>query len=692
VSPQFHVQHDNFFETVHPDGNNPKTISNWQRLAGLISAMGAHLPRPYHANLEDAYQQVPMEDPNQAEQTETPSNSTELPVLEGDAPPDSHHRLEELAAFDTSPIRRSGRERRMTTRMRESLEQNQGRRAFTSTYYEAMHEYDYSIQTACDDPISFLTKTDADTMYLHQALREPDRDQFIKAVIKEVNDHIVRKHWDLILISQVPKDQKVLDAVWSMKRKRHLLTRKVYKWKARLNVHGGQQEFAVNYFDTYAPVVTWPTIRLLLTLAILNGWATRQIDFILAYPQAEIEYDMYMHLPTGIELRQGNKPCCLRLKKNIYGQKQAGRTFYLYMVKGLIKLGYVQSAIDTCVFYRGTTIFFTYVDDGIFIDTSVEKINLAVTELSNEFNIEDKGDVSEYLGVKIEYLDDGRIKLFQPHLIDQIITELNLDPNVKVRPTPAASTRILQRFQKEPSHVKPWHYRSVIGKLNFLEKSTRPDISYAVHQCARFSHDPKVSHSQAVEHLGKYLLGTKMQGLFLDPKKDISFDVYVDSDFVGNWNRQTAEEDESTSKSRSGYVIMFANCPLIWTSKLQTMVGLSTTECEYMALSQSLREAIPLMEMLKELKTKGFSSYSETPRVHCKCFEDNSGALELARLPKMRPRTKHINQVLHHFRSFVKDGSIKVLPIESINQKGDIFTKPLAQNQFVKLRRMLMGW
>jgi len=89
VSPQFHVQHDDFFETVHPDGNNPKTISNWQRLAGLINAMGAHLPRPYHANLEDAYQLAPIEDPNQPEQDEPPSNSTELPVLEGDAPTDT---------------------------------------------------------------------------------------------------------------------------------------------------------------------------------------------------------------------------------------------------------------------------------------------------------------------------------------------------------------------------------------------------------------------------------------------------------------------------------------------------------------------------------------------------------------------------------------------------------------------------
>jgi len=113
-------------------------------------------------------------------------------------------------------------------------------------------------------------------MYLHQALQQDDRDQFIHAVIKEVNDHIQRGHWELAPLSSVPKEEKVLDAVWSMKRKRHILTRKVYKWKARLNVHGGQQEYAVNFYDTYAPVVTWPTIRLLLTLGIIHKWKSRQ--------------------------------------------------------------------------------------------------------------------------------------------------------------------------------------------------------------------------------------------------------------------------------------------------------------------------------------------------------------------------------------------------------------------------------
>jgi hypothetical protein len=86
----------------------------------------------------------------------------------------------------------------------------------------------------------------------------------------------------LIPSEQVPKGTKILSSVWAMKRKRDLVTREVYKHKARLNVHGGQQQFGVNYNETYSPVVMWFSLRTLLTLSLLNKWHTRQIDFVLA--------------------------------------------------------------------------------------------------------------------------------------------------------------------------------------------------------------------------------------------------------------------------------------------------------------------------------------------------------------------------------------------------------------------------
>jgi hypothetical protein len=161
--------------------------------------------------------------------------------------------------------------------------------------------------------------------------------------------------------------------------------------------------------------------------------------------------------------------------------------------------------------------------------------------------------------------------------------------------------------------------------------------------------------------------------IILDPKGEQSFEVYADADFAGDWYKLTAHKDPSTAKSCSGYVILYAGCPIIWSSKLQTQIALSTTEAEYISLSQSLRETIPLMQLLEEFKGRGYS-----------------GALELARLPKLRPRTKYVNVIYHHFRDFVRKGLIDICPISSSEQIGDLLTKPLSQNAFLYLHKKLL--
>ena len=118
----------------------------------------------------------------------------------------------------------------------------------------------------------------------------------------------------------------------------------------------------------------------------------------------------------------------------------------------------------------------------------------------------------------------------------------------------------------------------------------------------------------------------------------------------------------------------------------------SSTEAEYVCLSDALRQAIPLMELVKELKAAGFKIYSETTRVFCKAFEDNSGALELARLPKIRPRTRHINVSYHHFRDWVRRREILLYPISTLQQLGDILTKLLSPRLFITFRNAIQGW
>ena len=628
-------------------------------------------------------------------------------------------------AEETTSTSSSGRVRRRTQRFQESVEQVLAITSFKATeteaddeYYDVLHEDDYRLQDDMKDPIAFKASSDPDILYYHEAIRAADSKEFLKAIVKEVNDHIEGNHWELIPTEEVPKGTRVLDSVWAMKRKRDIKTRQVYKHKARLNIHGGQQEYGTHYTDTYSPVVNWFSVRLLLVLSKIHGYKTRQVDFVLAYPQADIPYDNYMKLPHGIKTVQGNgNTHVLKLKKNIYGGKNSGRVWNDYLKGGLVNIGFKQSAIDECVFYRKDVIFFFYVDDGIFIAKSNRSIDKAISDLSDvkkakaKYKIDDQGDITDYLGINFDEIKDdspqettssnssGRVRsqrrricMSQPHLIDQIIQEVGIKPREKGKTTPAASTKILRRCKEDPSVKCHFNYRRVIGKLNYLEKSSRPDISYAVHQCARFCEDPKQGHIDAVIHLAKYLRETRDKGMILDPTKTKSFEVWVDADFSGNWSKSTAENDPSTAKSRSGYVITYGGCPIIWVSKLQTQIALSSCEAEYISLSQSLRDAIPIMRMLQELKDRGFNDEYLKPEVRCKAFEDNTGALTLATVPKMRPRTKHINLVYHHFREAVRDGLVTIISVGTKDQVGDMFTKPLPQNDFVKFRKLLMGW
>jgi hypothetical protein len=151
-----------------------------------------------------------------------------------------------------------------------------------------------------------------------------------------------------------------------------------------------------------------------------------------------------------------------------------------------------------------------YTDDSLLAGPNKREIVDIIEELKMKAKlaITVEGDLADFLGVNIERRNDGTIHRTQPHLIDQILEDLRMNnKNVKPRTTPAASSKLLARHLESPKFDDSFNYRSVIGKLNYLEKATRSDISYAVHQCARFVSDPRKEHGDAVRWLGPYLKG-----------------------------------------------------------------------------------------------------------------------------------------------------------------------------------------
>jgi len=384
-------------------------------------------------------------------------------------------------------------------------------------------------------------------MYLHQAMKEPDKDKFLATMVEEMDAQLKGGNFSLILSSKVPKGATILPAVWQMKHKCRIQTQEVYKWKAHLNIDGSHQVKGWDYWDTYTPVATWGSICLILAKAIIQGWHSKQIDFVMAYTQAPVKWDMYMEISKGFKV-EGDGDYILQIHKNIYSQKQAGRIWNKHLVVKLKSIRFHRCQSEECMFMQGKAIYVLYTDDSILTGPDLKELDKIIEDMKQAgLDLMVEGDISDFLGVNIQCHNDGTVHLTQPHLINSILEELGLQANsAKSKTILAASSKLLGCHDDMPLHDKAsFHYRRIIGKLNYLEKSTRSDITYTTHQCARFSANPRQPHANAVKWLGRYLKGTRDKGMILKPTRT-SFGIYVDADFAGNWKQTEADSWDTT--------------------------------------------------------------------------------------------------------------------------------------------------
>ncbi len=231
--------------------------------------------------------------------------------------------------------------------------------------------------------------------------------------------------------------------------------------------------------------------------------------------------------------------------------------------------------------------------------------------------------------------------------------------------------------------------------LSYLGNKVHLDIQMTVHQTARFLVNPMRSNKLAITCIGQYLCNNCKHGIIYKVKKSIGTEAYVDTDFTGGWSSADAENANNVL-SRNGFILCYANCPLIWFSKLQTEIVLSTVEAEYIAMSHALWDTIPVQNLVKEVSFIFLLPDSITNfciMVH----EDNLSAILMAESLKFTPCTKHIAIKIHHFHSrvqasFNKMGDTKLKYISTKLQLADIFTKPVDDDSFFKLCHILCGW
>ena len=583
--------------------------------------------------------------------------------------------------------------------------------------YQAELEIDMaSYESNITDPRVYNAKfnkklADPDSPTFKEAMSSMEADKYIEAMKEEIMNLKRMQTW--ILVDREPH-MKVLKGTWAFKLKR-TPDGVAYRYRSRFCVRGDQQEYGVNYFETFAPVVQWSTIRVLLILILTNAWKTRVIDYTNAFPQANIDTDIFVETPALFGCRSGEDKV-LKLKKSLYGLKQSPRTFYQHLSKGLQTRGWTVSNIDPCLFMKRDMICVIYVDDTIFagpnqrmIDEEITLLGMKQKHEENPLEFRDEGELSAFLGIKIEQRNKNEFYVSQPGLIAKVLEAAGMN-DCNPNSTPSSLEPLGPDIEGEPMNER-WEYPSIIGMLMYLANNTRPDIAHAVHACARYTHSPKKSHATAVKHILRYLKGTQNKGMILKPNNIQALNCYVDSDFAGLY-QVYPDQDPTSTKSRTGYVILYQGCPILWVSKMQTQCALSTMESEYLALSQAMRDLIPLREILKEVNqtvfnqilhipkcsanSKSFtdivSTEDESPLPKSKVYEDNNACLKFARLPRLTPRTKHIAVPYHWFRSKVEQLEISIEPIETDKQLADQFTKPLPHDKFLHARKELMGW
>jgi histone deacetylase 1/2 len=538
------------------------------------------------------------------------------------------------------------------------------------------------------NPFAFAaSKGDPDTLRYHEAMVADDAEYFHEAMEVEISTLSEIDCWDVVERSTVPKHRKVIPGTWAFKRKRYP-DGSIRKYKARYCVRGDLQVEGIDYFETWAPVVSWATVRLLFVMATVFKLSTRQVDYTNAFAQAKLDHAVYIEIPKGYRAdREGDY--VLKLKRTLYGMSQSPKAFFEYLKEGLENQDFVPSPLDPCLFIHKKMIALCYVDDLLLFARSLPVIDAMLDDLEQDYALTRESEVSAFLGIQINSKNEGEIELTQTGLIKRILEATKME-DCNAIDTPATAQPLGTDADGKP-FAESWDYRSVVGMLLYLTTNSRSELAYAVNQCARFTHSPKQSHAKAVKRICRYLQGTKDKGMILRPTNELTVDCYVDADFAGLWQVED-DQDPVCVRSRTGYVLMLAGCPLLWCSKLQSEVTLSTLEAEFVALSQAMREIIPMRELVQEVSL----ALCGDPHIECRTFskvyEDNNGALTLATIPRMTPRTKHIACKYFFFREKVQKLEIKVIKIESEENIADIYTKGLLIDKFAYLRKKLLGW
>lgn len=386
-----------------------------------------------------------------------------------------------------------------------------------------------------------------------------------------------------------------------------------------------------------------------------------------------------MEIPKGLDHRSKQKDVTpdimvCKLKKSLYGLKQASRCWNHKFRMFLDLFEFKCSEADPCVFvgrHNSATVFLALFVDGLIAAKSKQTIDIILNSLSNNFKIK-ICNTNVFIGLQIERDRNKKtLAIHQKAYIQKLLEKFEMH-NAKVVSVPADPHTILYPVEADEKKVIV-PYREAVGNLVFVSSVSRPDITYAVNSVSKYLNNHNNAHWHAVLRIFAYLKETLDYKIEYKSGNEPKLLGFSDADYAG---------DVETRRSTTGYLFCLANGPITWSSQRQKIVTLSTTEAEYVAAAAAAaKEAMWLRKLLRDLDCL----YEDRTTL----YMDNQSAIRLVKNPEFHKRTKHIDIRYHYIRETVANGDIRVEYIPSELQRADILTKSLPKDRFKKMCELM---
>ena len=511
-----------------------------------------------------------------------------------------------------------------------------------------------------DDPVR---NDPVDPVSYNEAVNGKDWRKW-KIAIKEELDALL-SNGTFLTVKRPSRD--LITSKWVFKVKRHA-NGIIDRYKARLVARGFSQKFGIDYNETFAPTLRFESLRILIGFAAWLDMEIEQADVSNAYLIGELDEEIYMEIPEGLEVDGDDK--AILLKKGLYGLKQSVRIWNIRFKKFVMSIGFLVISADNCIFYHPVSrvIIALYVDDILYFGRRKSHDIEAIKALiGQEFKVRNMGEPRSILGVRIiRNRAKKTISMDQTAYIESFLRKYEMD---QCRPVSTPIEGHLASAEKGEKRTNQLEYQRRIGSLMYAMTATRPDLAYCIGKLSQYSHDPTDAHRNALDRVFRYLKATSKFGLIFGTDSDSKIIAYADSDYAN---------EKLDRKSTHGMVMKAFGGACIWRIAKQRSISSSSTEAEYVSMCEAGKQLVWAGRLMTQLHLR--------PNKAIDLKGDNQGCLALIKNPEHHSRTKHIDVQYHYIREIVDDGLIQISYVPTADMLADIFTKPLTQTTFERLR------